>query len=307
MSDQKQRHPSLDPLMEGYLEYLSDVARKAPGTVRDVRCTLRGVSQVMERLAPERPLWKLGLSDYLRWIEEERMFGRSGASLNKNLSHLRGFLDYAWRSGRADRNVLDHFQIQDDGKRKEPESLSIEEAVQLVKSCPTSTPWERRDRMVILLLYGCGLRTKELCDLRVQDVDTTRREVIVRAGKGDRQRMVPLPEMVYTELLAYLLERGGKRGPLLRTETFGKHLRAKHVCGVVSLAAERAGIKREVTPKALRHSYATHLMDRNVDLAVISRLMGHRSPAETGVYLHVLKDRPQRAVNRLDLRGGDTT
>ena len=307
MSDQKQRQPSLDPLMEGYLEYLSDVARKARGTVRDVRCTLRRVSQVMERLAPERPLWKLGLSDYLRWIEEERMFGRSGASLNKNLSHLRGFLDYAWRSGRADRNVLDRFRIQDDGKRKEPESLSIEEAVQLVKSCPTSTPIERRDRMVILLLYGCGLRTKELCDLRVQDVDTTRREVIVRAGKGDRQRMVPLPEMVYTELLAYLLERGGKRGPLLRTEKFGKSLRAKHVCDAVSLAAERAGIKREVTPKALRHSYATHLMDRNVDLAVISRLMGHRSPAETGVYLHVLKDRPQRAVNRLKLRGGDAT
>lgn len=307
MSDQKQRQPSLDPLMEGYLEYLLDVARKARGTVRDVRCTLRRVSQVMERLAPERPLWKLGLSDYLRWIEEERVFGRSGASLNKNLSHLRGFLDYAWRSGRADRNVLDHFQIQDDGKRKEPESLSIEEAIHLVKSCPTSTPIERRDRMVILLLYGCGLRTKEFCDLRVQDVDTTRREVIVRAGKGDRQRMVPLPEMVYTELLAYLLERGGKRGPLLRTEKFGKSLRAKHVCDVVSLAAERAGIKRDVTPKALRHSYATHLMDRGVDLAVISRLMGHRSPAETGVYLHVLKDRPQRAVNRLDLRGRDAT
>ena len=160
--------------------------------------------------------------------------------------------------------------------------------------------------MVILLLYGCGLRTKELCDLRLQDIDTTRREVLVRAGKGDRQRMVPLPEMVYTELLAYLLERGGKRGPLLRTEKFGKYLRAKNVCEVVCLAAERAGIKRDVTPKALRHSYATHLMDRNVDLAVISRLMGHRSPAETGVYLHVLKDRPQRAVNRLDLTGGDT-
>jgi integrase/recombinase XerD len=256
-------------------------------------------------LAPERPLWKLGLSDYLRWIEEERLFGRGGAGLNKNLSHLRGFLDYAWRSGRADRNVLDRFQIQDDGKRKEPESLSIEEAVQVVQSCPASTPLERRDRMVILLLYGCGLRTKELCELRIQDVDTTRREVLVRAGKGDRQRMVPLPETVHTELLAYLLERGGKRGPLLRTETHGKPLRAKHVCDVVCHAAQRAGIQRPVTPKALRHSYATHLMDRGVDLAVIARLMGHRSPAETGVYLHVLKDRPQRAVNRLELSGGD--
>jgi len=305
MSEGNHRQPALDPLIEGYLDYLSEVARKARGTVRDVRCTLRRVSQAMERLAPERPLWKLGLSDYLRWIEEERLFGRGGASLNKNLSHLRGFLDYAWRSGRADRNVLDRFQIQDDGKRKEPESLSIEEAVQVVQSCPASTPLERRDRMVILLLYGCGLRTKELCELRIQDVDTTRREVLVRAGKGDRQRMVPLPETVHTELLAYLLERGGKRGPLLRTETHGKPLRAKHVCDVVCHAAQRAGIQRPVTPKALRHSYATHLMDRGVDLAVIARLMGHRSPAETGVYLHVLKDRPQRAVNRLELSGGD--
>ncbi len=257
MSDQKRRQPSLDPLMEGYLEYLSDVAREARGTVRDVRCTLRRVSQVMERLAPQRPLWKLGLSDYLRWIEEERLFGRSGAGLNKNLSHLRGFLDYAWRSGRADRNVLDHFQIQDDGRRKEPESLSIEEAVQLVKSCPASRPRERRERMVILLLYGCGLRTKELCDLRMQDVDTTRREVIVRAGKGDRQRMVPLPEMVYTELLAYLLERGGKRGPLLRTETFGKFLRQARVRRGLPRSrtgGDRAGDHAQGLASFLRHT-----------------------------------------------------
>jgi site-specific recombinase XerD len=304
MSAKNDRYPPLDPLIEGYLEYLAEVARKARGTVRDVRCTLRRVGQAMQRLAPERPLWKLGLSDYVRWIEEERLFGRGGPGLNKNLSHLRGFLDYAWRSGRADRNVLDRFQIQDDGRRKEPESLSIEEAVQLVKSCPATTPLERRDRMVILLLYGCGLRTKELCDMRLQDVDTTRREVLVRAGKGDRQRMVPLPEAVYTELLAYLLERGGKRGPLLRTAAHGKPLQAEDVCGVVRHAAERAGIGRPITPKALRHSYATHLMDRGVDLAVIARLMGHRSPAETGVYLHVLKDRPRQAVNRLDLGGG---
>ena len=89
-------------------------------------------------------------------------------------------------------------------------------------------------------------------------------------------------------------------GPRSRARLF-----AKHICEVVCHAAEQAGIAREVTPKALRHSYATHLMDRGVDLAVIAKLMGHRSPAETGVYLHVLKDRPQRAVNPLDLSGGD--
>jgi integrase/recombinase XerD len=292
--------------MEGYLDYLADVARKAPGTVRDVRCTLHRVGDAMQSLVPDRPLWKLDLLDFLRWVEREREAGRGGQSLNKNLSHLRGFLDYAWRSGRTDRNVLDRFNLKDDGARTEPASLSIEEAAQLVKACLSSTPVERRDRMVVLLLYGCGLRTKELCDLRLQDLNLPRKELLVRAGKGDRQRIVPLPEMVYLELLAYLQERGGKRGPLLRTEMKGRPLRAKDVCGIIRHAAERAGIVWEITPKTLRHSYATHLMDRGVDLAVIAKLMGHRSPAETGVYLHVLKDRTQRAVNRLNLPGSET-
>ncbi len=208
MSKEKNRQPSLDPLMEGYLDYLANVARKAAGTVRDVRCTLHRVGEAMRALVPDRPLWKLELLDFLRWVERERDAGRGGNSLNKNLSHLRGFLDYAWRSGRADRNVLDRFHLKDDGTRREPESLSIEGAAQLVKACLSATPLERRDRMVVLLLYGCGLRTQELGDLRVQDLNVPRKELLVRAGKGDRQRVVPLPEMVYTELLAYLQERG---------------------------------------------------------------------------------------------------
>jgi integrase/recombinase XerD len=306
MSKEKSRPPSLDPLIEGYLDYLADVARKAAGTVRDVRCTLHRVGEAMQSLVPDRPLWKLELLDFLRWIERERETGRGGNSLNKNLSHLRGFLDYAWRSGRADRNVLDRFHLKDDGRRTEPASLSMQEAAQLVKACLSSTPIERRDRMAVLLLYGCGLRTKELCDLRLQDLNLPRKELLVRAGKGDRQRIVPLPEMVYTELLAYLQERGGKRGPLLRTAVKGCPLRAKDVCEIIRHAAQHAGIAWEITPKTLRHSYATHLMDRGVDLAIVAKLMGHRSPAETGVYLHVLKDRTQRAVNRLNLPGSET-
>ena len=302
MSGSKDR---LDPLMEGYLEYLADVSRKEPATVRDIRCTLRRVSQVMGQIAPDRPLWKLELLDYLRWLEGERQSGRGGRSLNKNVSHLRGFLEYAWRSGRSDRNVLDGFRIKDVGESVEPDSLSLEEAASVVKACPASTAVERRDRMIILLLYGCGLRTEELCALKVQDLDTTRKEVLVQHGKGDRQRIVPVPELVHTELLAYLRERGGNRGPLLRTTTHKKALSGTVIREVVHRAAERAGIMRKITPKVLRHSYATHLMDRGVDLAIIARLMGHRSPAETGVYLHVLKDRPRRAVERLPMEKGE--
>lgn len=289
----------LDPLIEGYLSYLADVGRKVPRTVIDVRCTLRRATADLEVIRPGVPLWKRPLEDYLRWLDDERAAGRTTSCLAKYLSHVRGLLDYAWRAGRADRNVLDGFSLADDHQRNEPRSLTLEEAELLVRSLPTSNPVERRDRLVVLLLYGCGLRTNELCMANVSDVHRERRELTVLHAKGDKPRVIPIPDGVFTELLAYLLERG-LRGALFRTVARRRRLRAHDVCGIVSSAASRAGLPPGVTPKALRHSFATHLMDRGIDLAVIASLMGHRSPQETGVYLHVLPGRREAAVRTLD-------
>ena len=87
-------------------------------------------------------------------------------------------------------------------------------------------------------------------------------------------------------------------------QTAAVHTAVDWLCDWHARAAERARIDWTVTPRTLRHSYATHLMDAGVDLAVISSLMGHRSPSETGVYLHVLKDKPRQAVKRLPMEGG---
>ena len=293
-----------DPLLEGYLDYLRVVRRQTPRTLVDVRCTLRHVGAAMAVLRPDVSLWKLSLEDYLRWLEQERQAGRTSSCLSKYLSHLRGLLDYAWRSGRADRNVLDGFSLQDDQQREAPDSLSLDEAARLVGACTNRTPTERRDRVMVLLLYGCGLRTQELCQLNIEQVDVERHELLVAHGKGDRPRTVPIPETVFTELLAYLHERGGRRGPLFRTEARHARILGRVLGDVVRQAGERAQLGRVITPRTLRHSYATHLMDAGVDLAVISSLMGHRSPSETGVYLHVLAGRPQAAVRRLPLGDG---
>lgn len=289
---------ALDPLIEGYLDYLLHVGRKAPRTVIDVRCTLRGACEAFARRRPGVPVWRLALTDYLHWLDELRESGRSSASLAKQLSHLRGLLEYAWRSGRAERNVLDGFNLQDDTPRAAPPVLTVEEARRLVQACPAHTPTARRDRLIILLLYGCGLRTMELCQLDVADICRERRELTVRKGKGDRDRVIPIPEAVFTALLAHLLEHG-KRGALLRTEARRTRIRQKDVADLMRAATRRAGLGAHVTARTLRHSFATHLMDRGVDLAVIASLMGHRSPAETGVYLHVLPQRPQAAVRTL--------
>ena len=147
-------------------------------------------------------------------------------SLAKQLSHLRGLLEYAWRSGRSERNVLDGFNLQDDQPRTAPPVLTVEQAQRLVRQCPSRNAAERRDRLIILLLYGCGLRTMELCALDVGDICRERQELTVQKGKGDRPRVVPIPDGVYTELLAYLLEHG-KRGALFRTLARATRLRRR--------------------------------------------------------------------------------
>jgi integrase/recombinase XerD len=287
----------MDPLIEGYLSYLDKVGRKTPRTIIDVRCTLR---RAVSGLRTGIPLWHLQLEDYLHWLEAERRAGCTETSLAKYLSHLRGFLDYAWRSGRSQRNVLDGFTLKHALPRTPPSSLTLDEAEKLVQATSAIETTSRRDRLVVLLLYGCGLRTDELCALDVAWINRERHELLVLRAKGDRPRTIPIPEALYTELLAYLLEHG-KRGPLFRTSTRGRRLRACDVCSIVRDTVTRAGLRPGITPRTLRHSFATHLMDRGVDLAVIASLMGHRSPQETGVYLHVLPGRTEAAVRTLPI------
>ncbi len=294
------RAEPMDPLIEGYLSYLDKVGRKTARTIIDVRCTLRRAVTGLARRRPGVDLWHLGLEDYLHWLEDERRQGRTEASMAKYLSHLRGLLDYAWRSGRAERNVLDGFSLQHTLRRAVPQHLTLEEAETLVRATAAHTPTARRDRLVILLLYGCGLRTGELCALDVGDINRERHELQVRKAKGDRPRTIPIPEALYTELLAYLVEHG-KRGALLRTSARGRRIAAKQVCAIVTATAARAGLRDGLSARTLRHSFATHLMDRGVDLAIIASLMGHRSPQETGVYLHVLPQRPEAAVRTLPI------
>ena len=282
--------PILDPWIEGYLDYQLKVRRLRPLSVRDMRCTLRRAVLMMELIRPGVLLWHLSLKDYLQWVNQKREAGYSSQSINKDLSHLRGLLDYTWRSGRCDRNVLDGLTLANNSSSQVPQFLTIEQARRLIEACPAGSRADRRDRLMLLLLYGCGLRTAELCHLDLSDVDLERQELLVRHGKGERERRIPVPEGVWMALLAHLAERKGKRGALLRTAQKRVRIRSQDVCEVVSAAARRAGLPQPVTPKMLRHSFATHLLNRGADLRALQLLLGHSSLSTTQIYTLVARE-----------------
>ena len=272
----------------GLLSYLDKVGRKTPRTIVDVRCTLRRAIEGLEQHRPGVDLWRLSAGGLSALAGGGASAGRTDRSLAKYLSHLRGLLDYAWRSGRSERNVLDGFSSTAHNARTAPKHLTLEEAERLVRAALQRGPTARRDRLVILLLYGCGLRTNELCCARRgSDITANATSWLCSRPRAIGRAAIPIPDALYTELLAYLLERG-KRGALFRTTAQGTTTATKDVCDIVRDAVRTRGLRADITARTLRHSFATHLMDRGVDLAIIASLMGHRSPQETGVYLHVL-------------------
>jgi integrase/recombinase XerD len=174
-----------------------------------------------------------------------------------------------------------------------PVILSEEEVARLIESAITSY-----HRVILMTLYGTGLRREELCRLKVEDVDSKRMVIHVRQGKGNKDRDVTLSPRLLEVLRAYWKWRKPKTYlfPSLYRKRPEQPIDSKTVWYAVREAARRAGIKKKVSPHLLRHSWATHLLERGTDLKTIQVLLGHVDLEATTIYLH-LSQRHMQAVN----------
>ncbi len=212
---------------------------------------------------------------------------------NRRLAALRCFFRFRMRSGvRAD----DPTEGLPGPKpeRRLPAPLSVGDCEQLIEARPRrrSPELELRDRALFELLYGTGLRVGELVAARVRDFDRERRELRVR-GKGNKERVVPVPAQALQALVAYLDSRrrpGILAEPLLLNQRGGR-LSERGVRVVLRRRLLEAGVGRHATPHTLRHSYATHLLDADVDLRAIQELLGHERLSTTQRYTHVSAER----------------
>jgi integrase/recombinase XerD len=291
-------------LIKGFFDYQGDVRKLHPRTLIDMKCTYGSLQDFCENEVISHEIWELSLKDYIHWVNWLQKKKQATKSINKMLSHVRRLIDYAWQIERLDRNVLAGFFLKSEEVTPIYDQLTIEEARKLVTSFGKQSKQERRLRTVMVLLYGCGLRTMELCGLDVGCIDVDRQELQV-IGKGAKRRVIPISDAVFAELLNYLRDRNGKRGALFRTEAKGVRVSEKDILRIVAMATQRCGLKKAITPRTLRHAFASHLLDQGIDISVISTLMGHRSPSETGVYIHAQEKNLRAAVFKMSNEGSD--
>jgi integrase/recombinase XerD len=216
--------------------------------------------------------------------------GLSSASIRRGISAIRTYYGFLVGEGRVADDPSDRLESPRRG-RVLPETLSVTEVEALLASPKVEQPLAWRDRALLELAYGAGLRVSELCGLGLTDLLLT--ENLVRVfGKGGKERLVPLGRSVIGAVSVYLhtmrpeLDKGKSRGRVLLNAR-GQPLSRVGAWGIVKRATERAGITKRVTPHTLRHSFATHLLEGGADLRAVQEMLGHADLSTTQIYTHV--------------------
>lgn len=216
--------------------------------------------------------------------------GLSPASIRRAVSAIRTYYGFLVGEGRVVDDPSDRLESPRRG-RVLPATLSVTEVEALLGSPRVEEPLAWRDRALLELGYGAGLRVSELCGLGLTDLLLT--ENLVRVfGKGGKERLVPIGRSVIGAVSVYLhtmrpeLDKGKSRGRVLLNAR-GQPLSRVGAWGVVKRATERAGITKRVTPHTLRHSFATHLLEGGADLRAVQEMLGHADLSTTQIYTHV--------------------
>ncbi len=227
------------------------------------------------------------LRDYVYHLKD---LGLSPASIRRNVSAVRTYYKFLLAEGATTTDPTDRLELPKKW-RTLPDVLSINEVERLLGAPTVDEPLAFRDRAILELAYGAGLRVSEWLSIDTKDVLFDQGLVRIM-GKGSTERMVPIGRSAIAAVALYLrelrprLEKGEGKGKLFLNAR-GKPLSRMGAWGILQKHVERAGIGKTVTPHTLRHSFATHLLERGADLRAVQDMLGHADISTTQIYTHV--------------------
>lgn len=278
--------------ISAFLEHLRAERKASPHTVRSYETDLALFRGYLEEVAgpgadPAAVDGKR-LRAFAAWLSGRAY---SPGTIARRLACLRSFYRFQRRRGAV---AVDPAATLRNPKqsRRLPRPMRIEEVIAFLDAIPTDTPAGVRDRAMFEVLYGGGLRVGELVTLDVEDLDAEQGLVRVR-GKGRRERLCPLGSMA-TSWLTRWMELRQPKMPSERaifTNRYGTRLSSRSVGRILEARLVAQGLDPAASPHTLRHSFATHLLDRGADLRSVQELLGHRRLTTTQAYTHVSRDR----------------
>jgi site-specific recombinase XerD len=278
--------------IDQYLRHLSLERRLSPHTVAGYGADLRGLALFLER--GKTTLTAATYLQLRRWLAHLATRGYARSSIARKAASARAFYAFCVHRGLIAEDPA-RLLSSPSVPRVLPAVLKDREAALLVEAPAGHDPMALRDRAILELLYGAGIRVGELCSLDVDDVDLGRGRIRVM-GKGGKERRVPIGEPAVDAVRAYLRRgrpalAGSVRGHPLLVNRRSKRIGPREVRSLVEQYRQAVLPGRRTSPHTLRHSYATHLMEGGADIRAVQELLGHTSLATTQRYTHVSRRR----------------
>ena len=208
----------------------------------------------------------------------------------RSISALKGFFNYLLFEGKINSSPLNDIESPKI-ENKLPEVLTEDEIKRLISSVKIDSEFGQRNKAIIEVLYGTGIRVSELTELKMSNIFFNENIVKV-TGKGNRERFVPLGKIASIEIKKYLnarekLKIDSKFSDILFLNRYGRQLTRSMIFKIINDSSKNAGIDKKISPHTLRHSYATHLLKNGADLRTIQLILGHESINTTEVYTHL--------------------
>ena len=292
--------PKGEPFIEEYLDHL----RVERGLAEN---SLVAYGHDLARLAAyarerRRNVLDLRQGDLTDFISRLREGGLSARSTARAVHALRGMYRFGLREGRITVDPMENLKAPRSSQAL-PRYLTSAQVDTLLAAPDVATPLGLRDRAILEVLYATGLRVSELIGLRPLDLDLEV-GVLTCFGKGRKERLVPLGRTARKWVERYLSEvrdrlgSQGTAGPELFLNQRGGRLSRMGLWGIVRRHAVTAGVERTLTPHVLRHSFATHLLERGADLRALQAMLGHADISTTQIYTHVTRERLRKVYDQ---------
>lgn len=293
-----------------FLRYLATERNASELTVKAYREDLFGLVEWLEDSLGTAPGPNALSPQELRAFQSAlQQAGYARSTISRKLASLRSFFRFAMRQGLAKDNPAKPLR-NPRRQRKLPHVLTNQEVGRLLLSPPANTTLGLRDRAILETMYSAGLRVSELVALRDGDLDFEQQLIRVR-GKGRKERISPLGSYAIKAIKRYKKERlrdpsseaRGRDAPVF-VNRFGRILTTRSVGRMLEKYITQTGLDSRTSPHTLRHSFATHLLDRGADIRSVQELLGHKSLATTQIYTHVSAANLRQVYERAHPRAG---
>ena len=236
---------------------------------------------------------------YLGALQEK---GLAKSSVARKLASIRSFFKFLSRDDIIAENPLKRVQTPKSEKRL-PKFLYLEEINLLLQAPDTKTVQGRRDKAILELFYSSGLRISELTHLELDQIDLEVSYARV-LGKGNKERIVPVGSYANSALREYLvarellLKKTGKHNRVIFLNKFGDPINVRSIRNIVDKYIEKIALNKKISPHDLRHTFATHLLDKGADLRTVQELLGHVRMSTTQIYTHITKEKLKNVYDK---------